>query len=251
MAACERVIVESKPLNWDQLSFNIFSVCHSVQTLTQSLCVFFRKVCAGSQIDTHLEIQDRTHVRTQTLMHSWRRSDFRACVRSECVYYVRALLPAKVLLVMGRVKIWKCLTFLSFSCFRKAKREREGRDMFRPRPNNKRLHTESVTPLHSQCITHFRPMLHPAACITHSAVSSQKRRFSLEGQQLGNIWHSPVVVCVCLCVSRSSLGGEARAACLSWEGGGGYRGNRHAKAGPALPRSAAGRQHRDLQSQRT
>ncbi|MEQ2263060.1 hypothetical protein XENORESO_002572 [Xenotaenia resolanae] len=58
---------------------------------------------------------------------------------------------------------------------RESKRER--RDMFRPRPNNKRLHTESVTPLHSQRITHFRLMLQPAACITHSAVSSQGRHF--------------------------------------------------------------------------
>lgn len=66
--------------------------------------------------------------------------------------------------VDGRVQREKYFTFLSFSCSLKAEQKKEstrqrGRNMFRPRPNNKELHTQ-VTPSHSRGITHSGLMFH-------------------------------------------------------------------------------------------
>lgn len=135
-------------------------------------------------------------------------------------------------------------------------RQREGRDMFRPRPNNKELHkhsdTYTVTPSHSQWITHRSPMFHPY--ITHNTVSTQGRHVQWMTAACKHLklflWmHVCVCVCVHACARRSPQSDELRAGCLSWEGGS-YRGNRHAKTGPALPSSAAGQHYRDLHRQR-
>lgn len=66
-----------------------------------------------------------------------------------------------------------------------------------------RDYTQSVTPLHSQCITHFKLNLHPAACINHSAVSSQMRRLHWKDNSLETS-DTLVVIYMCVCVQVPS-----------------------------------------------
>lgn len=49
--------METESSNWDQLWFNIFRVCHCVQTLTQTLCPFRNSVTQASLdlLIVHLE----------------------------------------------------------------------------------------------------------------------------------------------------------------------------------------------------
>ncbi len=73
--ACEKVVMENKSSNWDQLCFNIFGVCHCVQTLTQTLCVcvsFQKQSETGGpgSINRSPGNQDRTHVRTFACVHT-------------------------------------------------------------------------------------------------------------------------------------------------------------------------------------
>lgn len=85
----------------------------------------------------------------------------------------------------GRVQQRKCLTFLSFSRLleggeKEGEQQGEGRDMFRPRPNNKELHKQRHFRSHSFTFTvHYS--LHgnilSSVHVTHSVLSSQGRRF--------------------------------------------------------------------------
>lgn len=93
----------------------------------------------------------------------------------------------------------------------------EGRDMFRPRPNNKELHkhtdTYTVTPSHSGCITHCSPMFHPA----HILLTTQCHHKG--GVHWKTTAWKHLTLFLCLCVCRFPQSDELRAGCLSWEGG--------------------------------
>lgn len=97
----------------------------------------------------------------------------------------------------GRVQQRKCLTFLSFSCLleggeKEGGQQGEGRDMFRPRPNNKELHKERHFCSHSFTFTaHYslqRNIL-SSVHVTHRTLSSQGRRF---------LWKTTTWICLTL-----------------------------------------------------
>lgn len=114
--------------------------------------------------------------------------------------------------VDGRVQRWKCLTFLSFSGSLKVERKREsarqrGRNMFRPRPNNKELHKHT----HKSLLHIHGALLTTAWCfIQHIYVL-----LTALCQHVGGVFINSVFVVVC----RSPESDKPRAGCLSWEGG--------------------------------
>lgn len=163
-------------------------------------------------------------------------------------------LGSVVALSMGRVQLWKCLTFLSFSCLWKAGRCRERESsrerewtcsdpgqIIRDYTNHAHIHLQSLLHIHSALLTAVWCSIRHIYYSPHSVI-----------QKGGAFWLETsdtfVWLCVIVCFQvPSRRQAEGRAFVL--RGRQSYPGNRHAKTGPALPGSAAGRHYRDLQSQ--
>lgn len=252
-SACERVVMENQSSDWHQLCSNIFRVCHCVQTLTQTLCVLSETglpdPVIGSPgnwglhtckyVHTHAMLAHGTQC--QSCFYLW------ACVHTDMYEYMDACMCAFVVHVfvfMHSFSGWSgiscstvdgaCSTLKMFNILiiqlpvkggemqREREQQGEGRDMFRPRPNNKGLHkpcthTLTVTPSHSQCITHCSLMLYQAHILLTTQCHPEGRCFLCKTTG----WKPLTLLCGCvwLCVSRSPLGDRLRAGRLSWEGG--------------------------------
>lgn len=247
-SACERVVMENQSSDWHQLCSNIFRVCHCVQTLTQTLCVLSETglpdPVIGSPgnwglhtckyVHTHAMLAHGTQC--QSCFYLW------ACVHTDMYEYMDACMCAFVVHVfvfMHSFSGWSgiscstvdgaCSTLKMFNILiiqlpvkggemqREREQQGEGMDMFRPRPNNKGLHkpcthTLTVTPSHSQCITHCSLMLHQAHILLTTQCHPEGRCFLA-----GNLWHFCVVVCDCVFPGPLSATGWGQGVCLERE----------------------------------
>lgn len=149
-SACERVVMENQSSDWHQLCSNIFRVCHCVQTLTQTLCVLSEtglpdpvigspgnwglhtckyvhtytcNACTWNAVsELFLPLSVRAH------RHVWYMDAYMCAFVVHVFVFMHSFSGwsgISVALSMGRVQLWKCLTFLSFSCLWKAGRCRE------------------------------------------------------------------------------------------------------------------------------
>lgn len=177
----------NKSSNWDRLCCNIFRVCHRVQTLTQTLCPFRNSVTqassGGGSINRSPGNQERTHVRTLPGVLSNLGHVILCLPERRSVHWFVAHRHSPTNGGSGnrrrprdgRVQQRKCLTFLSFSRLleggeKEGGQQGEGRDMFRPRPNNKELHKQRHFCSHSFTFTvHYslQPDILSSVHITH------------------------------------------------------------------------------------